>query len=1181
MLSRSPLANRQQRWRSSLRLRLVALGLVPLLIAFPIILATLVVLGDARITGLLESSSRSQLASARNYMDQVRAQTLRHVEEVVRAERIAHLLAAHGSRAGKDPIPLLDQFLSARAEVARLDYLILATRDGHVIASSTELPPGSQLPSSFAQRQAATGLATVRYARFDAAELAALSPTLPARARIEVLDREGAPPETRGLTIDAAAHLPLSNAHGDTILVGGLLLNNNLPMIDRIRDVVFPAAPNAVVNDGVTTLFLDDLRVSTTVTFANSTRAIGTHAAGNVRAKVLEGDAAWTDRTPIGEDWHIASYEAIHDGEGRHIGMLGTGFPEQRYARERWLLIGSIGGLLALAMLGLSLTFLYGARGITRRLGAISDTMTAIQRGDDGARVPRDNESDEIAQLAGHFNGLLDSLDTQRLARQQAQRGIAEEASRRRALFEMARDGMVVLNDDCSVFEANLQFAAMLGYRPEELARLHVWDWEARFSKSELLPMIRSVRPDGEAFETLHKRKDGSVYVAEIKSSRVEWGGKTYVMCSVRDITERQQLAGELEDHRHHLAELVEQRTRELAAARDEAESANRAKSSFLANMSHEIRTPMNAIIGLSHLLQREIREPTQLDRVDKIGAAAQHLLRIINDILDLSKIEADKVTLESIDFPLRTTLEKVTGLVRESADQKALGLTVEIDPALPPILRGDPVRVEQILVNFLSNAVKFSTRGTIVLRALRLPASGSGVALQLEVEDHGIGLSDTQQASVFRAFEQADNSTTRKYGGTGLGLAISKRLAELMGGEIGVRSSVGVGSTFWLRLHLEPGQAALRPDTAPAAPVDAHTAPLRKLREHYAGRRILLAEDNPLNQEIACELLRDAGLTVELAGDGRQALDAVRRDGSGFDLILMDLSMPVMGGLEAAAAIRALPGGGAVPIVAMTANAFDEDRNQCLAAGMNDHVPKPVDPDVLYRTLLRWLPAAAPAAAPTPAPAPRPQPPTASLEAIDGLDVARGLRTMRGHEERYRRILGVFARTHRDDAATLRASLADGRPTDAERAAHSLKGSAASVGASRVEAAAAALEKQIREQAPDALLQAGIDTLAAELAQLVPAIEAALQANAPPPAADAPPATDPQALRHFGDELGRLLAEDDIRSASLWRSHGRLLDALEPDTAHRIGDAIENFEFEAAHRLLAALLARHGGDAP
>ena len=359
--------------------------------------------------------------------------------------------------------------------------------------------------------------------------------------------------------------------------------------------------------------------------------------------------------------------------------MGGGSFPEADFTRQKWLLAGSVGALLALSMLALSLSFLHGARHITRRLARISDTMTAIHHGDDRARVPQDDESDEIARLAHHFNELLDALATQNRARLAAQKEVAEEASRRRALFSMDRDGIVVLNPDCSVFEANPRFAEMLGYTPEEITHMHIWDWERNFTPTQLQKMASSVSPEGEIFETTQRRRDGTTYPAEVLSSRVEWGGQTYIMCSVRDITERKQLSEELERHRHHLTELVDQRTRELAAARDEAESANRAKSTFLATMSHEIRTPMNAIIGLAHLLEREVTTPRQRERIDKITTAARHLLRIINDILDLSKIEADKTALELIDFPLAATCERAISLVRDTAAQNGLALTTEI----------------------------------------------------------------------------------------------------------------------------------------------------------------------------------------------------------------------------------------------------------------------------------------------------------------------------------------------------------------------------------------------------------------------------------------------------------------------------------------------------------------------
>ena len=968
-------------WRSSLHLRLMALGLTPLLVAFPLIMGILVFIGGERIDAMLQDRTRANLASAQNYLAHVRIQALQHIEETAHSERITQQLATHGDKASREANPHLDQILTARADAARLDYLIIATPDGRVIASSTGLAPGSRLPSSFTLRQAATGVATVGYERLDSAALLARSPALPAQARLETQAGDAAQPpvtETRGLVISAATHFPLTNTHPDAVLIGGILLNNNLPTIDRIRDVVFPVKLQLGQSVGFTSIFLDDLRIATTATNPAGQRATGTHAPAGIGAQVLASGGSWTGRTEFLGEWQISGYEALLDGAGQPIGMVGVSFPEADFTRQKWLLTGSVGALLALSMLALSLSFLHGARHITRRLARISDTMTAIHHGDDRARVPQDDESDEIARLAHHFNELLDALATQNRARLAAQKEVAEEASRRRALFSMDRDGIVVLNPDCSVFEANPRFAEMLGYTPEEFTHMHIWDWERNFTPTQLQKMASSVSPEGEIFETTQRRRDGTTYPAEVLSSRVEWGGQTYIMCSVRDITERKQLSEELERHRHHLTELVDQRTRELAAARDEAESANRAKSTFLATMSHEIRTPMNAIIGLAHLLEREVTTPRQRERIDKITTAARHLLRIINDILDLSKIEADKTALELIDFPLAATCERAVSLVRDTAAQNGLALTTEIDPRLPPTLRGDPGRIEQILVNFLSNAVKFSNHGTITLRALRLddPAAGNDepVRLRLEVEDCGIGLSPAQQEKLFKPFEQADNSTTRKYGGTGLGLAISRGLVELMGGQIGADSLLGQGSRFWAVLPLAPGRApdercALLPPSPQAVPdTDA-------LRASHAGRHVLLAEDNPLNQEIARELLENVGLKVSIAQNGQEAVEMAGQ--ADYDLILMDLSMPVMGGLEAATAIRALPTYSTCPILALTANAFAEDRQHCLEAGMNDHLAKPVTPTTLYQALARWMPAqGAPTPhAETPADTPRPTP--------------------------------------------------------------------------------------------------------------------------------------------------------------------------------------------------------------
>jgi PAS domain S-box-containing protein len=416
------------------------------------------------------------------------------------------------------------------------------------------------------------------------------------------------------------------------------------------------------------------------------------------------------------------------------------------------------------------------------------------------------------------------------------------------------------------------------------------------------------------------------------------------------DITDRRQAEVELQGHRYRLQELVRERTADLESARQMAEEASRAKSTFLANMSHEIRTPMNAIIGMTHLLQQEIADPRALGQLGKVSTAAHHLLGIINDILDLSKIEADRLTLEDRPFSPRDVLNNTLDMLRERAQAKGLELRAELSPDLPALLRGDPLRIEQILLNFLSNAIKFSDRGVISMRASQAAAGDNWVQLRVEVQDPGIGLTREQQSRLFQSFSQADNSTSRQYGGTGLGLVIARRLAVLMGGEVGVASEPAVGSTFWMTARLSRVVAGAR-QAGQQLPAESAA---QLLRERHQGARILLADDDPVNQEVTRGLLTRVGLLVELVDDGQQALDKMRTED--YALVLMDVQMPVMDGLQATRAIRQLPGRQQMPIIAMTANAFAEDRVLCLGAGMNDHLGKPVDPDRFYATLLRWL---------------------------------------------------------------------------------------------------------------------------------------------------------------------------------------------------------------------------------
>ena len=532
--------------------------------------------------------------------------------------------------------------------------------------------------------------------------------------------------------------------------------------------------------------------------------------------------------------------------------------------------------------------------------------------------------------------------------------------------------------------------------------------------------------------------------------------------CIIIDVTERMLADLRLNEINQHLERLVEERTAELIQAKEDAVRASDAKAAFLANMSHEIRTPLNAIIGLADVaLDNPVDDPVR-NYLEKIHASGEHLLHVINDILDISRLEAGKLKVEQVEFSLEQVIDNVVDLVWDRADAKGLELQVQIEPGIPPLLVGDPLRLGQILINFTANAVKFTDRGHVCIRVLQQGAERDRVHLLFEVEDTGIGMDSQALDTLFQPFHQVDSSSSRRFEGSGLGLAICKNLAELMHARIEATSTPGVGSSFRLLIPLGRGHGAAKP-VSPAPPTVVVSEPMPG-----SGCRVLLVEDNPINQELAEVLLQRSGARVQTVENGLDAVKAVTE--GKYDLVLMDIQMPEMDGIEATRRIRQLPAGAQVPIIAMTANALPGDKERYLDAGMDDYIAKPVNPALLDAALLRWCKALKVQAA-----SPLQQDFNFGALQQAGIDTEKALGHLMQDGGLYRRLLVRFMEERAELPQQLARAWQAGDTETTLTQVHSLKSLAGSLGMTELERAAAGLERQLREGSADA---EGLDQL-------------------------------------------------------------------------------------------------------
>ena len=702
---------------------------------------------------------------------------------------------------------------------------------------------------------------------------------------------------------------------------------------------------------------------------------------------------------------------------------------------------------------------------LQRRLAGEAIQGDVSFRRSDGSTVWCLLSTTVINSDAGHYAGTLAML-TDITARRQAEGALRGSSQRLASIFNAVTNGLVMVDGNGAILERNAAAARMLAHalpiEPDGAGGADdggggggLWcgvrEDGTRFDAAShpvRLAIVTGLSVRDVVMGIAHP--GGALHWLSINAEPVpdQGGAVPLVVASLTDITDRKRGEDALRELNEHLEERVAQRTRELDQARRVAEDASQTKGQFLANMSHEIRTPMNGVIGMAYLALKTDLDPRQRDYLEKIRFAGEHLLGIIDDILDISKIEAGKLAIEQVDFALEHVIQTLTTVVAPKAASRELELVFDLDPTLPKVLRGDPLRLGQVLINYTNNAIKFSEKGRIDVRVRQVVGDATGCLLRFEVSDCGIGLSEGEIEKLFQSFQQADTSTTREYGGTGLGLSICKQLAQLMGGEVGVRSRPGHGSTFWFTARLGVSSAsvpALIDRVKDAAAELLASSRSAAVMAALKNARILLVEDNTFNQQIALEMLEEVGSSVCLAANGMEALELLRQ--TAFDCVLMDVQMPLMDGLEATRRIRADPRLADIRVLAMTATATSEDRVRCIEAGMDDFISKPIQPALMYQTIANWLPERDTTRERPPAPGR-----TAFKTTLGGdpavIDLSILAKLLGYHPHKVRKFAFKFLQNSQDVITRMEAALKRGDMTTLRDLSHRLRSPARTVGA-------------------------------------------------------------------------------------------------------------------------------------